>query len=120
MPVKYLSPIPQSPKEFVEPTADSYFIWWLFKNRCVVCKKPATDVNEILPRSRSRKSIVTWENRVTMCVECHREYHRKGVNDKAVEELQKIRYDFLKSMGREEYADYIPLEKIELPELVMV
>ena len=120
MPVKYLPPIPESPKEFVEPIADDYFIWWLFRNRCVECKKLADEINEIIPRSRSKNSILTWENRVTMCKECHREYHRKGVNDKAVVELQEKRKQFLISMGREDYANYVPLEKIEIPELVMV
>lgn len=120
MPVKYLPPIPLPPKEFVEPVADDYFIWWLFKNRCVKCKKSGTEINEIVPRSRSKKSISTWENRVLMCSDCHREYHRKGVNEKAITELTQIRKDFLLNMGREEYVDFIPLAKIEIPELAMV
>ena len=118
MPIKYLAPLPSLPKSFVEPVASDYFIWWLFRSRCVSCRKPATEINEILPRSRSKKSIITWDNRVTMCAECHREYHRKGVNNGAVDELKQKRYDFLISMGREDYADYVPLEKVEVPELV--
>lgn len=120
MPVKYLPPIPETPKEFVEPNATDHFIYWLFRFRCVSCKKTATEINEIIPRSRSKKSITTWDNRVPMCKECHGEYHRKGVNDKAVTELKQIRHDFLISMGREEYANYVPLEKVEVSELVMV
>jgi HNH endonuclease len=112
MPVRYLSPLPTMPKEFVEPTSFDHFIWWLFKSRCVVCRQPATEINEIIPRSRSKKSIQLWENRVTMCASCHREYHRQGVNDEAIEKLRKARHDFLMSMGREEYANYTPLDKV--------
>ena len=120
MPIRYLPPLPVTPKEFVEPNATDHFIYWLFRFRCVSCRKTATEINEIVPRSRSKKSISTWDNRVPMCKECHGEYHRKGVNDKAVTDLKQMRHDFLMSMGREEYANYVPLEKAEAPELVMV
>lgn len=104
MPIKYLPPThPVSIKEFVEPVATDSFIWWLFRFRCVCCHQPATEINEIIPRSRSKKSIEDWENRVTMCTSCHREYHNKGVNNRTMNELRQKRVDFLKAFDREEY-----------------
>ena len=113
MPVRYAPMISPEKKEFVEPVADDYFIWFLFRSKCVVCHKPATEINEIEPRSRSKKSITTWENRVTMCRGCHNDYHRHGVNSKTQEALAEKRIEALKLFGREEYINYIPLEKIE-------
>ena len=112
MPVRYMPLPPQAPKEFIEPVADNYFIWWLFRNRCVVCHQSGTEINEITPRSRSKKSILEWDNRVVMCRECHNEYHRHGVNSTTIAELQQKRHDFLMANGREEYANYVPLEVI--------
>lgn len=111
MPVRYMHPkdLPKTEKEFVEPTSSDYFIWWLFRNRCVSCRKPGTEINEVIPRSRSKNSILNWENRVLMCRECHNDYHKHGVNPKTIEALQQKRYDFLMANGREEYANYVPL-----------
>lgn len=94
----------QSPdKEFVQPTPDPYFIHWLFKHRCVMCTKPASDVNEIVPRARSRDAVLDWRNRVTLCQECHDKFHRDGVTDEKVSEMKRKRREFLISMGRQEY-----------------
>ena len=112
MPVRYAPRIPAEPKEFVEPVPDDYFIWWLFRNKCVVCHKQAHEINEIIPRSRSKQSVLDWKNRVTMCRECHSDYHKHGVNSKTQAELRTKRYDFLKMIGRESYADYIPLDDV--------
>lgn len=113
MPVRYIPMLPQAPKEFIEPVADRYFIYWLFRNRCVGssdrCTHAGQEVNEIIPRSHSKKSILEWDNRVLMCRECHNEYHRHGVNSKTIEALQQKRHDFLMANGREEYANYVPL-----------
>lgn len=89
--------------EFVIPTPDDYFIWWLFKHKCVSCKKPATEINEIIPRSRSKKSILDWHNRVTLCQTCHAEFHRTGVTPEKIEKMRLSRTNFLISMGREQY-----------------
>ena len=113
MPVRYMPIPPQAPRLFIEPVADNYFIWWLFRNRCVgssdKCTRIGQEVNEIVPRSRSKQSVLKWENRVLMCKECHNEYHRHGVNSKTIEALQQKRYDFLMANGREEYANFVPL-----------
>lgn len=117
MPVRYLSPIPSEPKEFVEPIPDDYFIWWLFRNQCVGysdrCTHRGEEINEVIPRSRSKKSILNWENRVLMCRECHNEYHRHGVNSKTQEDLQNKRVEALKRLGREEYINYVPPVSVE-------
>jgi hypothetical protein len=45
---------------------------------------------------------------------CHREYHKKGVNSKAIAALKEIRKEFLLGMGRAEYVDYVaPVEELD-------
>ena len=123
MPVRYIPAIPPEPKEFVEPNASDHFIWWLFRHQCVKysdrCTHAGQEINEIIPRSRSKNSILNWENRVLMCRECHNEYHRHGVNSKTQEELQEKRIEALKLFGREEYVNYIPLEIKEFDSFVI-
>jgi len=89
--------------EFVEPSPKDYFIHWLFKHKCIMCKHPATEINEIIPRSRSKKSIINWKNRVTLCHGCHMEYHHHGVTKKKMEEMKIARQDFLISIDRAQY-----------------
>lgn len=93
-------------REFVEPNASDAFISWLFRYRCIVCKRPATEINEIIPRSRSKKSILDWKNRVTLCNDHHtgdNGFHHDGVTEEKIEAMQRLRVDFLKAFGREEY-----------------
>lgn len=90
-------------REFVEPNSSDAFIHWLFRYRCAECKKSGQEVNEIIPRSRSKFAILDWRNRVLLCSECHRNYHHDGVTNDKMVRMQKIRTDFLKSFGREEY-----------------
>lgn len=94
--------------EFVIPTPESYFIWWLFKHKCIICRKPASEINEIIPRSRSKKSILDWKNRVTLCQNCHQEYHAHGVTQDKISEMKEKRKEFLISIDREIYVDYYP------------
>lgn len=92
--------------EFVEPSASDSFIYWLFRYRCIDCKGrngPVSEINEIDPRSRSKKNILDWRNRVPLCRTCHDEYHRNGVSDAKKERMTKLRRDFLESTGRSEY-----------------
>lgn len=79
------------------------FIVALFRGRCVVCHAEGTDVNEILPRSRGRRSL-DWHNKVLLCRKCHRKYHNEGVSKKAIRELQEIRVKYLVETGRAEFA----------------
>jgi len=101
----YIPPVnfPAVEKEFIQPVPDDYFIHWLFKYKCVTCKKPATEINEIIPRSRSKNSILDWRNRVTLCRECHHKYHLNGVTSEKISEMKTKRGEFLISMGRMEY-----------------
>lgn len=111
MPIKYQPLTPAIPKEFVIPSAEDYFIWWLFRDLCVECRKPASEINEIVPRSRSKNSVLDWRNRVTMCREHHNNYHRHGVNSTSIAKLQETRITFLKEMGREEYVTWLSEEE---------
>lgn len=90
-------------KEFVEPVPADYFIWWVFRRRCVMCSKPSTEINEIVPRGRSKKSLLDWKNRVTLCRTCHDEFHYNGVTDAKIKDMQERRIQALKRLGREEY-----------------
>jgi len=106
MAIRYISLPPKEIHEYVQPNASDHFIFWLFRYRCIVCKQPATEINEIIPRSRSKYSITDWRNRVTLCQKCHHEdYHNKGVNDDRIKVMQKLRSEFLLNFGRTEYAD---------------
>jgi 5-methylcytosine-specific restriction endonuclease McrA len=79
------------------------FIHWLFNGRCLVCKKSGAEINEIVPRSRSKASIKDWKNRVLMCNDCHTQYHHDGVSIEKLKLLQVTRREFLKSCGKEKY-----------------
>jgi len=96
---------PPIPREFIEPTPSDSFIWWLFRRRCIMCNRPATEINEIIPRSRSIFSITDWKNRVTLCQECHREFHKDGVTDFKIKNMQYERRRFLINTGRSEYVE---------------
>ncbi len=93
-------------KEFVQPIPDDYFIWWLFRRRCVMCSKSATEINEIVPRGRSKKSILDWRNRVTLCRSCHDEFHHNGVTAEKIKVMQEKRNYVLLATGRAEYVNY--------------
>lgn len=92
-------------REFVEPDTTTAFIHWLFRYRCIICKKPGSEINEIIPRSRSKKSIGDWRNRVLLCGDHHREFHKDGVTNAKIEKMQEVRLEFLKSFDRAEYAN---------------
>lgn len=80
------------------------FIVWLFRGRCVICYRPGTEVNEIIPRSRGEASL-RWQNKVYMCSHDHQEYHLHGVSPEAILDLQEKRLKFLIAMGREDYLE---------------
>ena len=94
-------------KEFIIPNSSDYFIWWLFRRRCVMCSKPATEINEIIPRGRSKKSIMDWRNRVTLCHSCHDTFHHNGVTTVKIKEMQEKRKEVLMASDRMEYVNYI-------------
>lgn len=103
MSIKYQPRISPPPPEFVEPNPSDSFIWWLFRRRCIMCHEPATEINEIEPRSRSKKNLFEWTNRVTLCQSCHWEYHKKGTNAVNIAKMKQKREEFLVQFGREEY-----------------
>jgi hypothetical protein len=71
--------------EYVEPRADDYFIYWLFRYRCIRCRQAAQEINEIVPRAR------------------HSAYHQDGVTEKKIFDMRIARMVYLKSVGREMY-----------------
>ena len=89
--------------EFVEPRPDDNFIWWLFRYRCMECKKPGQEINEIIPRSRDRKAIMRWRNRVVLCRECHEKFHHGGVTDEKIAAMKETRRAYLTAIGRGRY-----------------
>ena len=80
------------------------FIVQLFRGRCLICFRPGTDVNEIIPRSRGGDSL-RWQNKVLMCHSDHDKYHQHGVNEQAIEQLQERRIEYLIAIGREDYLE---------------
>ena len=86
-----------------QPDSSDEFIRWLFKGRCIMCNHSATEINEIIPRSRSKNSLLDWKNRVMICRSCHTEFHSDGVTLNKIVNMQQKRKEFLKSIGREDY-----------------
>lgn len=102
----YIPPANLAPiiHEFVEPNPSDHFIHWLFRHRCAECKMAGQEINEIIPRSRSKTSILDWRNRVLLCRDCHHKFHLHGVTKQKIEDMQKARSEYLISIGREAYA----------------
>jgi 5-methylcytosine-specific restriction endonuclease McrA len=91
-------------KEFVEPNPFDYFIFWLFRYRCMECKSGTQlEINEIRPRGRSKKNVLDWKNRVVLCRVCHDKFHSGGVTTGKVESMQKCREEYLMLIKREQY-----------------
>src|SRR6266511_4923355 len=88
-------------QEFIEPNPSDYFIHWLFRFRCMECKKSGQEINEIVPRSRSKNSIMDWRNRVVLCRMCHSAFHLMGVTETKIDIMTAKRAEYLKYVGRE-------------------
>lgn len=79
------------------------FIYWLFNHRCVTCKRPAVEINHIIPRSRGDVYKDDWKNQIPQCSICHSLYHEDGVTQDKIWELQEARKNFLIGLGRSEF-----------------
>lgn len=90
-------------REFVEPSASDHFIHWLFRYRCASCKGPGQEINEIVPRGRSKNSILDWKNRILLCRTCHEKFHHDGVTNEKIKAMQDVRKNYLTLIGRTEY-----------------
>lgn len=104
--VHYIPPAKQFldlDREFVNPVPDDYFIHWLFRHRCMECGRPGQEINEIVPRSRSKKSLLDWKNRVVLCRICHDTFHHNGVTGGKIKSMQERRIEFLISIDRRSY-----------------
>lgn len=89
-------------KSYAELHGERDAIFWLFHDRCVMCGQKAEEVNEIIPRARS-KNWNRWRNKVTLCHLHHTEFHHNGVTEHKQEELLESRAHFLMSVGRAKY-----------------
>ena len=90
--------------EFVEPNPSDHFIHFLFRYRCMICKtSKQTEINEIIPRGRSKKSIMDWRNRVVLCRTHHEEFHHGGVTNDKIKDMQEKRKEYLISIDRGQY-----------------
>lgn len=78
---------------------DDKRIMTLFRRRCVVCMQPATEVNEIILRSRTKAAVLLPANRVPMCHKCHHVYHWSGVTDDKQERLRALAIQRLTAFG---------------------
>lgn len=78
-------------------------IMWLFHNRCMVCGERAEEVNEIIPRARTKEAINDYHNQVALCHKHHEEYHHNGVTDEKMADMKRMREEFLIACGREDY-----------------
>lgn len=76
-------------------------IYETFNNRCIVCWKPATEINEIVLRSRT-KGAFRFENCVPLCSFHHWEYHHNGVTPEKIKAMQERRKEFLYLIGKDE------------------
>ena len=72
----------------------------LFRGRCVVnVAHRATEINEIIPRSRSKSAVTMRANRVPMCRSCHNIYHWGGVTAEKMEKLVEMAKIRLETFG---------------------
>lgn len=90
-------------KEFVEPNPSDNFIWWLYRYRCAECKQPGQEINEIIPRGRSKNSILDWTNRILLCRHCHDKFHNGGVTESKIDSMKEVRRNYLSMIGRTDY-----------------
>jgi hypothetical protein len=68
-----------------------------------MCNKPATEINEIVLRVRSKTALDDYKNRVTLCGVCHTNYHIGGATKSKMLKMTKKRQEFLFSIGRGDY-----------------
>lgn len=70
----------------------------LFRNRCPKCRKTASTVHELEPRSRGAASM-RMQNRTAICSTCHAEFHRQGASDKNIREWKELIKTYLTRIG---------------------
>ena len=67
---------------------DNLKIAEIYKNKCIVCRKPFNHVHEIEPKSKTR-NWMRIENRVPLCVNHHWLAHKEGTGRSALMLKQK-------------------------------
>lgn len=64
-----------------EWTADELKIFDLYGGKCILCKRKAVTLHEIIPKSKLPKTWNTFGNRVPVCADCHRKIHDSGAGN---------------------------------------
>lgn len=73
----------------------------LFAHRCVDCRRPASDIHELEPRSRGSRAFAKG-NQVAICRRCHDKFHSLGASPENIARLRQKAYNFLTAMGKPE------------------
>ncbi len=69
-----------------------------------MCGRPATEINEIIPRSWYKSAVLIEHNRVPLCRNCHEAFHHDGITAAKMREMRRKALDKLELFGE-------PLEK---------
>jgi hypothetical protein len=85
----------------VKKDNDRELLFSIFKGRCPKCRKVATEIHELAPRSRGASSMLLT-NRTPICRGCHDEYHRAGASVSQIEEWHGIIQLYLTNIGTAE------------------
>ena len=60
-----------------EWSAEELEIFALYNGRCILCRRKAVTLHEIIPKSKRPKTWNTPDNRVPVCAICHNRIHHK-------------------------------------------
>lgn len=71
----------------------------LFRGRCVVCMRPATEIHELITRARSKEAITMPQNRVPLCEFDHSSAHKNGYTGKKEDYLRGMAIERLVLFG---------------------
>lgn len=97
-----------SPNVMLYPSSEQ--VMDLFVGRCPKCRKGATTVHELEPRSRGQKSL-QMQNRTAICYWCHLEFHNLGASKENIERWKVHIQKYLTSIGK--YDEYLNWGKNE-------
>ena len=67
---------------------DEIEIFKKFRYKCVRCRRPASVLHEIVPKSLAPENWDEPGNQVPLCIECHNWAHKRGAASSA-EELKE-------------------------------
>lgn len=86
----------ESIKRFHSKDVDADVILHIFEYRCLRCRKPATTVHEIVPKSHGRFDAMKPSNRVPLCDDCHHNWAHANTSE-SIPELTLMRTTYLEA-----------------------